>query len=101
MPVASSLAALVVKVSPSTWSGVSRPVATSQTTLAAITVVLPEPAPAITTAGSSGAVMAANCCAENVNSVPITARNCSGVLIAPAAELAQPAQLMTAPSRRP
>ena len=58
---ASSAVAFVVKVSPSTSAGATWPVATSQTTRAAITVVLPDPAPAITTAGSSGAVIAANC----------------------------------------
>ena len=42
--------------------GATGPVATSQTTRAAITVVLPDPAPAITTAGASGALIAANCC---------------------------------------
>ena len=57
----SSPAALVVKVRPSTWSGATCPVTTSQTTRAAISVVLPEPAPAITTAGSSGALIAAHC----------------------------------------
>ena len=61
--VASSEAALEVKVRPRISSGRTRPVPTSHTTRAAISVVLPEPAPAITTAGSSGAVTAANCCA--------------------------------------
>ena len=47
---------------------------TSQTTRAAITVVLPEPAPAMITPGSSGAVIAASCCigerdAERVDQV--------------------------------
>ena len=53
--------------------------ATSQTTRAAITVVLPEPAPAMTTAGSSGAVTAAHCCGLNVQSSPRSAASCSGV----------------------
>ena len=59
--VASSEAALEVKVRPRTSSGRTCPVPTSQTTRAAISVVFPEPAPAMTTAGSSGAVTAANC----------------------------------------
>ena len=50
-----------MKVSPSTSSGRTAPVPTSQTTRAAITVVLPEPAPAMITPGSSGAVIAASC----------------------------------------
>ena len=61
----SSAAALRVKVSPSTSSGRTSPVPTSQTTRAAITVVLPEPAPAMITPGSSGAVIAASCWSEN------------------------------------
>ena len=76
---ASSAVALVVKVRPRISPGATRPVATSQTTRAAITVVLPEPAPAITTAGSSGAVIAANCWALNVKSSPSRSRSCSGV----------------------
>ena len=77
--VASSAVALVVKVSPSTSPGATRPVATSQTTRAAITVVLPEPAPATTTAGSSGAVIAANCWSLKTNVSPSRSRSCSGV----------------------
>ena len=61
MRVPSSWVALVVKVSPSTSWGATSPVATSHTTRAAITVVFPDPAPAITTCGASGAVTAANC----------------------------------------
>ena len=61
MRLRSSPADLVVKVSPSTWSGVTCPVTTSQITRAAIREVLPEPAPAITTAGSSGALIASHC----------------------------------------
>ncbi len=61
----SSAAALRVKVRPSTSSGRTAPVPTSQTTRAAITVVFPEPAPAMITPGSSGAVMASSCCSEN------------------------------------
>ena len=57
----SSAAALRVKVSPSTSSGRTAPVPTSQTTRAAITVVLPDPAPAMITPGSSGAVIASSC----------------------------------------
>ena len=93
---ASSWVALVVKVRPSTSWGATRPVATSQTTRAAITVVLPDPAPAMTTPGASGAVIAANCCGLNVKLAPISARSCSGVSTAAAR-----GGLMTAPSRRP
>ena len=60
----SSAAALRVNVSPSTSSGRTVPVPTSQTTRAAITVVLPDPAPAMITPGSSGAVMAFSCWVE-------------------------------------
>ena len=60
----SSAAALRVKVRPSTCSGRTAPVPTSQTTRAAITVVLPDPAPAMITPGSSGAVMASSWAAE-------------------------------------
>ena len=73
---ASSAAALLVKVSPSTCSGRTWPVATSQTTRAAITEVLPEPAPATMTPGSSGAVAAASC--SSVKSMPRSARSTSG-----------------------
>ena len=57
----SSAAALVVKVRPRTSSGRTLPVATSHTTRCAIRVVLPLPAPATTTVGRSGAVIAAHC----------------------------------------
>ncbi len=60
---ASSVAALRVKVSPSTWSGSTWPLATSQTTREAIVSVLPEPAPATTSSGRSGASMTACCSA--------------------------------------
>ena len=49
---ASSPAALRVNVRPSTRSGRTSPLATSQTTRAAIVSVLPEPAPATTTIGA-------------------------------------------------
>ena len=58
---ASSPAALRVKVSPSTSSGATRPLATSHTTRAAIVSVLPLPAPAMTSMDSSGASMIAAC----------------------------------------
>src|SRR5215469_15675548 len=61
---ASSAAAFLVKVSPSTRSGRTNWLATSQTRRAAIVSLFPEPAPAITAIGVSG--------------VPITAA-CSGV----------------------
>ncbi len=72
----SSPAALVVKVSPSTPSGATWPVATSHTTRAAITEVLPEPAPATITPGSSGAVAAAIC--SSVNGTPSRSRRSVG-----------------------
>ena len=50
-----------MNVSPSTRSGWTRPFATSQTSLAAIVSLLPDPAPAITASGSSGALMTAAC----------------------------------------
>ena len=59
--VASSAAALRVNVRPSTRSGWTRPFATSQTSLAAIVSLLPEPAPAMTASGASGAPMTAAC----------------------------------------
>ena len=52
---------------------------TSQTTRAAISVVLPDPAPAITTAGSSGAVTAANCCSLSGKSARMKACRAAGV----------------------
>ena len=58
---ASSPAALVVNVRPSTWSGRTSSLATSQSTRADIVSVLPEPAPATTTAGPSGAPITAAC----------------------------------------
>ena len=58
---ASSVAALRVKVSPSTWSGSTWPLATSQTTREAIVSVLPDPAPATTSSGRSGASIT-DCC---------------------------------------
>ena len=59
--VASSAAAFLVNVSPSARSGWTRPFAASQTSLAAIVSLLPEPAPAITASGASGALMTAAC----------------------------------------
>ena len=56
--------ALLVNVKPRISSGLTSPPATSQTTRAAITVVLPVPAPAMTTHGLSGAVTALCCSAE-------------------------------------
>src|ERR1044072_7433147 len=73
---ASSPAALLVKVRPSTWSGATWPVPTSQTTRAAITVVLPEPAPATITCGAGGAVMHAVC--SGVNGIPSSSLSSSG-----------------------
>ena len=58
---ASSPAALRVKVTPSTWSGRTKPLATSHTTRSDMVAVLPEPAPATTRRGVSGAVMTSAC----------------------------------------
>ena len=58
---ASSPAAFRVNVSPRIWSGWAYPLATSQTTREAIVSVLPEPAPATTRTGSTGAAMIAAC----------------------------------------
>ncbi len=57
----SSPAALRVKVRPSTASGATSSLATSHTTRAAIVSVLPDPAPATTSIGSSGASITASC----------------------------------------
>ncbi len=73
----SSAAALLVNVSPSTRSGATRPVPTSHTTRAAITVVLPDPAPATITTGSSGAVIAASC--SSVYGTPSSATRSDGL----------------------
>ncbi|CAB4975920.1 unannotated protein [freshwater metagenome] len=54
-------AAFVVKVRPITPSAGTMPLPMSQAVLADIEVVLPEPAPATTTAGSSGADTTAHC----------------------------------------
>ena len=58
---ANSAAAFLVKVSPSTRSGRTIPLATSQTSRAAIVSLLPEPAPAMTASGPSGAEITAAC----------------------------------------
>src|SRR5690606_20114849 len=58
----SSMAALRVKVRPRTSAGSTSPLATSQTTRAAIVSVLPDPAPATTRWASGGASMTAACC---------------------------------------
>ncbi len=73
---ASSPAALFVNVSPRTCSGATWPVPTSHTTRAAITVVLPEPAPATMTCGAGGAVMHSVC--SGVNGMPRSSLSCSG-----------------------
>jgi hypothetical protein len=73
---ASSPAALLVNVRPRTCSGATCPVPTSHTTRAAITVVLPEPAPATITCGAGGAVMQAVC--SGVNGMPRSSLSCSG-----------------------
>src|SRR5215469_2811562 len=58
---ASSAAAFLVKVNPSTRSGRTRSLATSQTRRAAIVSLFPEPAPAMTAIGASGAPITAAC----------------------------------------
>ena len=58
---ANSAAAFLVKVRPSTRSGRTIPLATSQTIRAAIVSLLPEPAPAMTASGLSGAEITAAC----------------------------------------
>ncbi|BCJ54279.1 hypothetical protein Asp14428_57540 [Actinoplanes sp. NBRC 14428] len=58
---ASSPAALRVNVRPRISSGWAYPFATSQTTREAIVSVLPDPAPATTRTGSTGAAMIAAC----------------------------------------
>ncbi|RAO36040.1 hypothetical protein PSN13_02042 [Micromonospora saelicesensis] len=50
-----------MKVSPRICSGRTYELATSQTTRAAIVSVLPDPAPATTSSGSTGAAMIAAC----------------------------------------
>lgn len=76
---ASSPAALLVKVRPRTCSGATWPVPTSHNTRAAITVVLPDPAPATITCGAGGAVMQAVC--SGVNGIPRSSLSCSGSVI--------------------
>ncbi len=58
---ASSPAAFRVNVTPRTSSGRTSPLATSQTTRSAMVAVLPEPAPASTRRGVSGAVTTSAC----------------------------------------
>ena len=74
----SSAAAFVVKVRPSTCPGSTRPEATRWTTRAAITEVFPEPAPATTSAGSSGAEIATHCCSLTTYGVCISCCSVSG-----------------------
>src|SRR4051812_38411776 len=61
MRVSISRAALLVKVTASTWAGVTRPPLTSQAMRVVSTRVLPLPAPARMSACSSGRVTAASC----------------------------------------
>ena len=58
---ASSPAALRVNVRPSTDSGGTSPLTTSQTTREAIVSVLPDPAPATTSTDESGCSMTRTC----------------------------------------
>ena len=55
-------AALFVNVRPRISFALAWPFTISHTMRAAITAVLPEPAPAIRTLGSSGALIADHCC---------------------------------------
>jgi len=97
-PSASSAAAFVVNVSPSTWSGRTKPFATSQTTRADIVSVLPEPAPATTTAGASGAPITAACSAVGggrpsaAASVGVTSPTSTVLPIAPATSFEPPTE---------
>ena len=78
--------ALFVKVRHNTLPGMTpgpstRPSAASAryTTRAAITEVLPEPAPAISTQGSNGQAIAAHC--SSVGSAPIAATTSAGATL--------------------
>src|SRR5215467_14035092 len=73
----SSAAALRVKVRPRTRSGRTMPLATSQTSRAAIVSLLPEPAPAMTASGSSGAAITSACSAVGSGS-PSSRARCPG-----------------------
>src|SRR5690606_31544636 len=64
-----------VNVRPSTSEGRTWAVPTSHTTRAVITVVLPEPAPATTTPGRSGAVTISSC--SSLNGTPSTSQRWS------------------------
>ncbi|CNH94196.1 Uncharacterised protein [Mycobacterium tuberculosis] len=72
MRLRSSVAALRVKVTPSTSSGRTKPLSTSQITRSTMVAVLPEPAPAITRVGAGPASIM---------------RTCSGVGFLPSAPL--------------
>ena len=79
MRVASSPAAFRVKVTPSTSSGRTQPLATSHTTRSAMVAVLPEPAPAMTSRGESGEEMICDCSAVGLFFSPSRAESSSGV----------------------
>ena len=79
MRVASSPAAFRVKVTPSTSSGRTQPLATSHTTRSAMVAVLPEPAPAMTSRGDSGEEMMCDCSAVGLFFSPSMAESSSGV----------------------
>src|ERR1700735_4716236 len=77
---ASSAAAFLVKVRPSTRSARTMPLATSQTRRAAIVSLLPDPAPAMTACGPSPAPTTAACSAVGSGS-PSTRASCPGVYV--------------------
>ena len=77
--VASSPAALRVKVTPRTSSGRTQPLATSHTTRSAMVAVLPEPAPAMTSRGASGEEMMSDCSAVGLFFSPSMADSSSGL----------------------
>ena len=74
----SSAAAFLVNVRPSTRSGRTTPLATSQTSRAAMVSLFPEPAPAITASGRGGAPMTAACSAVGSGS-PSSRASCTGL----------------------
>jgi hypothetical protein len=75
---ASSAAAFLVNVRPSTRSGRTIPLATSQTSRAAMVSLLPDPAPAITAIGPSGAPITTACSAVGSGSRS-TRASCAGL----------------------
>lgn len=98
MRVVSCWAALRVKVRPSTSSGRTRPLATIQTTRAAMVSVLPAPAPATTSNGPRGAAMISDCSSVGGNWPRATATS-AGLTRATSLILRSPACLCPVPGR--